>query len=524
MLASSPSRLLLTLALATSTALGCQVVAGLTDLELGPGDAPTTSTTSGTGGGGGQGGTGGMAGSGGDGGGGGPACDEPADCGADTTCLDHTCDGGQCGEAPATLGTSCTEDGGEVCDGQGACVPRSCADTVKNGDETGPDCGGDECPACADGLGCLDDDDCESTFCDPARSLCGPAKSGGSPCSLPSECASDHCTDGVCCDVAACGSECERCDITGLEGTCQPDVGASCGDSTDDECTNPDTCDAAGTCQPNDEQPGTGCGDPTVTLCTAADTCDGAGKCLANHTAAMVGCGSALDDACTNADTCDGQGACLPNDALVGTSCGGTCSGETLQLSSTCDGSGTCLGATSSCAPFACNGAGTACRTSCTSSNECATTGFCAMQPQTCAPCGSSPPSGSCSVSATCESCTANTCVKTCDAGGECNANVSPPQLPVPYRLECKGQCNGITVACPPGAPCEVVCEPGGCNGLTVVCNPELPCKLTCTPGACTGAVTLQCGDNSCAAECANTPVITQNCAGSCGCTKTGCL
>ena len=40
-----------------------------------------------------------------------------------------------------------------VCTGN-LCQPDSCADTVRNGLETGVDCGGTVCPACADGEGC----------------------------------------------------------------------------------------------------------------------------------------------------------------------------------------------------------------------------------------------------------------------------------------------------------------------------------------------------------------------------------
>jgi plastocyanin len=47
----------------------------------------------------------------------------------------------------------------------GACQPPSCTDHVKNGDETGEDCGGATCPACASGLGCALDRDCQSGMC-----------------------------------------------------------------------------------------------------------------------------------------------------------------------------------------------------------------------------------------------------------------------------------------------------------------------------------------------------------------------
>jgi hypothetical protein len=41
----------------------------------------------------------------------------------------------------------------------------SCIDGMKNGRETGVDCGGPECPRCAVGQGCQTRDDCAGAFC-----------------------------------------------------------------------------------------------------------------------------------------------------------------------------------------------------------------------------------------------------------------------------------------------------------------------------------------------------------------------
>lgn len=48
------------------------------------------------------------------------------------------------------------------------------------------------------------------------------------------QCASGHCTDGVCCDTDGC-SHGQRCDIFGVEGSCsdQLDVDGACGKTTD---------------------------------------------------------------------------------------------------------------------------------------------------------------------------------------------------------------------------------------------------------------------------------------------------
>lgn len=70
---------------------------------------------------------------------------------------------------------------GTICAGgtcqDGACAPPSCNDGVKNGKETGVDCGGPDCPRCPNGQGCVSRDDCRSAMCDLQVSICGPCKS-----------------------------------------------------------------------------------------------------------------------------------------------------------------------------------------------------------------------------------------------------------------------------------------------------------------------------------------------------------
>ena len=47
----------------------------------------------------------------------------------------------------------------------GVCEIASCADGIKNGLETGIDCGGPYCPPCEVGLSCLYDSDCAQGTC-----------------------------------------------------------------------------------------------------------------------------------------------------------------------------------------------------------------------------------------------------------------------------------------------------------------------------------------------------------------------
>jgi hypothetical protein len=64
-------------------------------------------------------------------------------------------------------GKSCTSGldcWSSICNSNGKCEAPSCTDHVQNQDETGQDCGGG-CPACADGYNCLRHSDCQSGVC-----------------------------------------------------------------------------------------------------------------------------------------------------------------------------------------------------------------------------------------------------------------------------------------------------------------------------------------------------------------------
>ncbi|MFO0547159.1 MAG: hypothetical protein U0271_02160 [Polyangiaceae bacterium] len=79
------------------------------------------------------------------------------------------------------LGTDCASG---VCGGNKTCAQPSCTDNVKNGNETGKDCGGNTtCTRCPDGQGCASDTDCQSQYC--------------SLVTAPFQCATPTCMDGV---------------------------------------------------------------------------------------------------------------------------------------------------------------------------------------------------------------------------------------------------------------------------------------------------------------------------------------
>src|SRR5262245_40380667 len=89
-----------------------------------------------------------------------PQCDADEDC-AGTTCRPSRCADARCSDEVAPAGTTCSDDGGAICNGMGSCV-----------------------------------------------------RENATPCGSGAECLSGFCADGVCCD-AGCTSDCESCLIIG---------------------------------------------------------------------------------------------------------------------------------------------------------------------------------------------------------------------------------------------------------------------------------------------------------------------
>jgi hypothetical protein len=376
------------------------------------------------------------------GGGGGIACKLPSDCGSDTDCTTPTCDGGTCGAANEPLGTSCDDNGGEVCNGDGQCVPAGCIDMKKNGKESDVDCGGGECPGCDNGKSCGKASDCTSGFCNAGScapcdgnddcaalaptafcdgGVCKGPKVDGESCASPTECASGVCSEGTCCKVH-CDGSCGDCKTSGMEGTC---VVTAMGATGAPACTGMSVCDGK------------------HAACTAAcfeDAVCPAGKFCAD----LNCCDQKCDDPC---DTCL-DGKCSPSKK----------------------------GSRGNpwCFPYACNGGQTTCATQCTSDIECADGHFC-----------SSPSGGFCDEKRTngtgctsgnqCRSskCIGNVCASSCTDG-------------IKNGTETSNDCGGDCPACFGGKTCKVgsdcqtgfcsdgVCCSTACNGPCDVCTVAL--------------------------------------------------
>ncbi len=139
-------------------------------------------------------------------------CYDGSDCVDGTDCLVGVCTDGICGD----------------CVGSGCITPPTCTDGLTDGNETDVDCGGADCPGCADGSNCIDGSDCLSGEChdhicgvvvvevsctdgllngDETDIDCGGADcagcADGSDCTDGSDCLSGECNDDIC-GVAGC--------------------------------------------------------------------------------------------------------------------------------------------------------------------------------------------------------------------------------------------------------------------------------------------------------------------------------
>jgi len=164
----------------------------------------------------------------------------PHDTGIDAPvdfCTDHVKDGNEtdvdCGGGicPARhLGDTClvtsdctTGDGCDVTTKR--CVATECSDGVKDGTETGVDCGGGTCPGCGVGGGCVTNADClTGEGCDTGTKKCDanechdgikngnetavdcgggtcPACQVGDGCRVGADCVSDYCFMSICAPV-----------------------------------------------------------------------------------------------------------------------------------------------------------------------------------------------------------------------------------------------------------------------------------------------------------------------------------
>jgi hypothetical protein len=433
------------------------------------------------------------------------SCLKPTDCPAPTTvCKTNTCAADTCGTNNVTAGAPCAEGSGVVCDGHGACVAVHCTDGVKDADETDTDCGGASCGKCAATLHCDVAGDC----------LDGVCNAGGSDGGGPTTCQAPTCSDGV-----KNGNETDTdCGGSALvfDGGSDPAC-PKCADklhcALDTDCTN-NQCFGSnpGTCVSCHD--GVKDGNETGQDCGGSD-CDGQGLTCATG----LGCGAPAD--CASGVCQSSVCATLPD----GTACTG---------SPQCT-NGNCIGPA---------GSQICCHTACTGTCQACTMALTGAADGTCAniTAGTAAPTGQCSVTTTCGN------DGKCAAGGACeqaantvscqSASCNNGQIIAAASCSGTGTCPTVSAtACPGGfvcasaTACKTACASNtDCQGTGVFCqNPGA--SGTCVALLAAGAVCAnnsQCSSNTCGTSGTGTHCCTAACSpsgGTCGasdCDATG--
>ena len=551
-------------ALSCAAAASCQLISGASDTKF----VPTT-------------GAGAMSGAGGHGGAGGQSagCTKASDCpGVDTGCTPRACQDGKCGTMNAPKNAACSDDKGKVCDDTGKCVgcnsddqctalqycstethacrPKACQNNVKDGFETGLDCGGKECDPCANGKGCITAPDCKSGFCKPIE-LSGAGGGGGASASGSGGAASASSTGGA-------GGAASSSSSGGAGGAASSSGSGGAGGAGTEAtgvclpCTNDGECSGIansycvkGICVPQKK---------------LADACGAASECLSGFCADKLCCNSACSGECSScigADTGGKNGTCgavtaktdpagecnLPPQSTCGAK-GSGCNGnaakphcidwdsgteciaqvckdaEHVTPPGTCDGDGTCKPATTAdCQGYQCQAK--ACLASCSGDGECAATHYC--DAKTCLAkkkngdsCGATNQciSGFCADGVCCDSacdgaCAACATAKGADVDGTCKAAAVKSALD-PGACDAANGCANKGCGCDAAGTCKSLdgasCSNGG-TCLSGFCADGVCCNTACT-GACSACSKVKGADvdGSCKAAAVKNGVDTGAC------------
>jgi hypothetical protein len=380
-------------------------------------------------------------------------CDAFGECGCQTNAdctLPKTCGGGNPG-TPLVCGCTkktCVQQGatcGTASDGCGGAGTINCNDNVKNGGESDVDCGG--------------------------TGQCQVKCINGKKCTQNTDCASNNCADGVCCDFP-CGGLCQACTAvlkgSGSDGTCGAikagtDPSSECTDDGAASCMQNGSCDGTGACQIYSNA--TTC---MQSFCAGSvlnktDKCNGSGTCSDSGTqdcAPYLCTGAAGSAACTA--TCANDAGCTANAYCDGT---GHCAikkvqGSACALTKECQSS-FCVD--NFCCDFSCNGTCQSCAAATKQSGT--MNGFCGMAKDGTDPHSTCPAASK----ASCGNdgkCSGGACEKwdtsTVCAAAACSSGSQTTQK----SCDGMGNCNvgGVTMACFP-----------------YVCNGTMSCFTSCT-------------------------------------------
>ena len=263
------------------------------------------------------------------------------------------------------------------------------------------------------------------------------ALANGGGCSDGGDCKSGFCVDGVCCD-SACKGACRSCQVPGKAGSCA----------------------------------------------LVSKGLDPDGDCKGTHKK----CGGA----------CDGQGGC----AFVpeSTQCGDDSCAAAKVTSHGCNGKGACLDTIVTCGGFTCASSGTACRTSCATSDQCQPPfqclgGACVNNLPNGKACGANNKacaSGNCVDGVCCASTACGACNR-CDVKGKAGACAPVAELTTCGAKKCAGGVR-TDLVCKAGAcsPASQSCGSYACNAAGDACLKACVSSLDCALGSyCLGALCL---------------------------------
>ncbi len=154
----------------------------------------------------------------------------------------------------------------------------------------------------------------------PVSEVYDPGDPLGAPCSIGDDCESGFCVEGICCDRACDGGQCEACSIkkgAPADGVCSRLTGSQCDDG--DPCSLKDTCGADGVCggAPRDCEP--------LSECHEAGACDPAtGLCSSPRRPDGSACGErglCSEGRCVTTESTTSGGSLLPS-PVAPVSCG----------------------------------------------------------------------------------------------------------------------------------------------------------------------------------------------------------
>lgn len=215
----------------------------------------------------------------------------------------------------------------------------------------------------------------------------------GTACSSNTECPTGYCTDGVCCNVAACdpcrtcaGTSPGRCSIVSNRedpDSCANRDGKSCSLLGECKSANGATAASASECASGFLVDGVCCDqacDGTCLACRADLKESGAmsGGCASAKAGLDVrsACAASVRETCGTDGVCDGHGACRKY--VPGTGCGASACIDNRATGKLCDGAGQCADSAEGvpCGIYACR-AGVGCLSSCTSNTDCGPRAHC---------------------------------------------------------------------------------------------------------------------------------------------------